>query len=709
MDFNFTPAKDSKNVFKDFTRNLTDEAIKNKIDPIIGRNEEIRRIIRILSRKNKNNPMLVGEPGVGKTAIVEGLAQRIVSGQVPENMKDMELLELDVSSMLAGAQYQGMFEKRMKDILKEIKKSNGNIILFVDEFHTLIGTGKNQQGGLDAAQMLKPMLARGELKLIGATTFFEHKKYIESDAAFERRMQKVIVNEPSEKESIAILRGIKSRYETYHSVTIKDESIISAVKLSKRYINNRFLPDKAIDLMDEAASIIQTEINSAPEILEKKIQELNIIQIELAALKKEIDSKSLKRIVDLKKIQLKLSSETKELQSKWDKEKNSNELITSYKKIIEKLNHKATNYQSHGEFEKASKIIYKEIPEIEKLLKIAIEKNNSDEKSLFKDKVTVNEIAQVVSKWVNIPIENLLENENDKLLHLEKELLKNIKGQDNAVESVSNAMLRSATGVSNEDSPIASFLFYGPTGVGKTKLAQELSKLQFGSIDNMIRIDMSEYVEKNTISKLIGSPPGYEGSENGGLLTEKIRNNPYSVVLIDELEKAHPEVINIFLQIMDNGNLRDSRGIGINFRNTILIFTSNVGGKEILLEKVSEANKKLKEVFNLEILNRFDETIVFNKLNEENIKEIVLIELNKFKKQLIEKDIYVKFSDEIIDHISTTAYSNIFGARPIKHWINKHLRTFLGKTIIKKEILKEVTQIITIKENKIKFQKNIIN
>ena len=708
MNFNFQQNED-KDPLKEFGRNLTDEAVSNKIDPIIGRDEEIRRVIRILSRKTKNNPILIGEPGVGKTAIAEGLAQKIVEGNVPESLKDKEIIELDVPALIAGASFQGQFEKRIKDVMKKIKDSGGNIIVFIDEIHTLIGTGKMGQGGMDAAQIIKPMLARGEMRLIGATTLEEHKKYIESDPAFERRLQQVMINEPSEEESVTILRGIKERFENYHSVKISDEAVVQAVKLSKRYISDRFLPDKAIDLIDEAAAGIHTQMNSKPEALEKLEQKLAIAKMEKAALVKEKDEKSKIKVKELLPKIKDLENKIASLKKEWENEKLQASKISSLKEKIELAKTKQQRFQNDGEYEKASLLLYKEIPALKKQLE-SYQQVDKKATSILKDTVTVNEIADIVSKWTGVPVSKLLQEEQEKLLALKDNLTKVIKGQDQALELISDAILRSRANINNPNRPIGSFIFAGPTGVGKTEVAKALSKELFSSEKALIRIDMSEFQEIHSVARFIGSPPGYVGFEEGGQLAEQVRKKPYSIILFDEIEKAHPKVLDILLQIIDDGHIKDAKGKFINFKNTIIILTTNIGSTEILANKKVDLEKIMLKYLRPEFINRVDEIIKFNSLNQKVINEIVQLELKKLEKRLLEKDIRMSFSTQVISFIAKEAYDPAFGARPIKRWIQKNIESKVARDIIANKIkTNQLYETSLDKNNNIEYKEKVVN
>ncbi|VEU75525.1 ATPase [Mycoplasmopsis maculosa] len=724
MDFNLDDILNSMNgnidnknkkeddPLKIYGRNLTELAAKHQLDPVINRDDEIRRIIRILSRKTKNNPVLVGEPGVGKTAIVEGLARKIVEGQVPANLKDKDVYELDLTSLIAGASYQGQFEKRLKDVLKRIEESNGDIIVFIDEIHMLVGTGKNNDGGMDAANILKPLMARGKLHLIGATTFDEYRKYIEKDAALERRMQRVDVLEPSVSDTITILRGIKERFENFHNVKITDEALVTSAKLSARYITDRFLPDKAIDLVDEAAATIKTEINYEPEELEKAKQKLARLEMEKYALVSEDKKRHSERIIEIDNEMKSINKNITELDIKWKDEKNRLEELSKTKKYLDDLKHMSKMYQNQADYEKASKILYSEIPNTEKKIK-ELEKINSNlEKSLIKDSVGSEEIATIVSKWTKVPVNKLLEGEKERLLNIESHLKNKIKGQDKAISMVSKAVLRAKAAINDPNRPLASFLFLGPTGVGKTELAKTLAYELFDSEKQMIRLDMSEYMEKHSVSKIIGAAPGYVGYDDGGYLAEKIRKNPYTIVLFDEIEKADREVLNILLQILDNGAFTDSHGRIINCRNLIIIMTSNIGAKEIM-EKLKDAfdqmpslKAELLKFLSPEFVNRIDEIIKFEPLNSSVVNEIVSLELEKLSRRIKEtKKVELKFSDKLIDFIGKNAYDVNFGARPIKRFIQNNIESVLALKIIDGTIKENNSFIIDVFASKINISK----
>lgn len=718
MDFNFMPNEQNIDSLKKYGKNLTELASKNKLEPIIGRDDEIRRVIRILSRKTKNNPILVGEPGVGKTAIVEGLAKKIALGDVPENLKDKELIEIDLASMFAGASFQGQFEERIKNLTKQIKESNGKIIIFIDEVHMIVGTGKNSaNNAMDVANILKPMLARGEMMLIGATTYDEYKKYIETDAALERRMQKVDVAEPSIEDTITIMRGIKERFESFHSVKIEDSAIVAAAKMSSRFISDRFLPDKAIDLVDEAAATLKTIMNSKPEVLEKLEQKKMALEMEKIALSKEKETtnnneKLSTRIKEIEESLNAINKEIDQVSQKWQSEKNSVEKISTKKYQLEQLKQKLVQYQNESNYEKASELLYKSIPELENEIK-NLENNSKLDQSLVRDSVGENEIAAIVSKWTKIPVEKLVESESKKLLNLENDLNQRVIGQEHATKLVSETILRSKANINDPNRPIGSFIFLGPTGVGKTELAKTLAFSLFDSEKQMIRIDMSEFMEAHSISKLIGSPPGYVGYGEMSQLSDKVRQNPYSVILFDEIEKAHPDVLNILLQILDDGILKDSKGKEINFKNTIIIMTSNIGSNIILENKNSEQKviQEMQKVFRPEFINRIDEVIVFNPLDEKVIEKIIEKELMKLSSRVFEnQDITIKFSPKINEYILKNGYNKIFGARPINRLIKNDIESFVAKKIISHDMKKNETYELTCdKFGKIVMKEDLLN
>ena len=712
MEFSFTPNESNKDPLKEYGRNLTDLAMQNKLEPVINRDDEIRSLIRILSRKTKNNPVLVGEPGVGKTAIVEGLARKIVENEVPEDLKGKDIIELDMASMIAGTQFRGQFEERIKAVLKKVEASNGNIILFIDEIHMIVGAGSTNEGSMDAANILKPMMARGQLHLIGATTLDEYREKIEKDPALERRMQKVMIEEPSIDDTITILRGIKERYETYHEVKIEDEALVAAANLSARYISDRFLPDKAIDLIDEAAANIKTEMNYLPEELQKVQQSIARLEIEKVALKNEKETKKNQdRIATIDKELSVLKEKEKLLKANWDEEKEDIQKLSSTKQNIEQLKSKLPILQSEGKYVEASKIMYVLIPELQKTLKFYENKINNKKHRLIKELVDAEEVATIVSRWTKIPVSKLLEAQKEKLMNLEKSLSKRVKGQDEAIKLVSETIRRAKANINDPNRPIGSFLFLGPTGVGKTELAKALAENLFDDENRIIRLDMSEYMEKHSVSKLIGSPPGYIGYEKGGQLTEKVRQNPYSIVLFDEIEKANIDVLNLLLQIMDNGALTDSRGRLINFRNTIIIMTSNIGATDDETLPKNAQDEQIKELKKLllnnqlkpEFVNRIDEVIKFNSLDKKVIEQIVLLEINKLKLRLFRnQNITINVDDEVISFIAKNAYDEAFGARPIRRYIQNNLESKLASLIIDNKIKSNDNIPVIIDKNEIK-------
>ncbi|ATI74059.1 ATP-dependent Clp protease ATP-binding subunit [Mesoplasma florum] len=698
------------NALEKYTRDLTQSAKDGKIDPIIGREEEILRVIRILSRKTKNNPVLIGEPGVGKTAVVEGLAQRIVKGDVPSILKGKRILELDMGSLMAGAMYLGDYESRVKAIVNEIKKSEGEIILFIDELHLIVGAGKTGNGGgMDVSNLLKPALARGELKAIGATTLKEYREYIEKDSALERRFQRVMVEEPTVDQTISILRGLKERFETYHGVRIHDNAIVSAANLSNRYIADRFLPDKAIDLIDEASSTIKTELASVPTELDQVNRKVMQLEIEKSALSKEKDDKSKERLAEAVKELEKTKIEQDKLASEWNKQKSQLEKINSFKTTIENLKNELEISQNEGNYKRAGEIQYSLLPSLEKQLSEA-EKDTRE--TLVSEEVTEKDVAEIVAKWTGIPVDRLVESEKTKLLELEKTLEERVKGQNQAIEAVSQAILRSRSGIKDPNKPIGSFLFLGPTGVGKTEVARSLADILFNSNKKMVRIDMSEYMEKHSVSKLIGSPPGYVGYEEGGRLTEAVRRNPYSIVLFDEIEKAHPDVFNILLQVLDEGRITDSLGKIVDFKNTIIILTSNLGSEYILKNgSTSEESKiaiqaELLKHFRPEFLNRIDNVVVFNPLSKENVSEIVTKELNTLSARLEnDKNFFLTFDMKAKNKIIDEGYDSQFGARPIKRYIEKNIETLLAQKIISGEIEENIRYTITVENDNFELTK----
>ena len=682
---------------------LVERAKQQKLDPVIGRDSEIRNVVRILSRKTKNNPVLIGEPGVGKTAVVEGLAQRIVKGDVPDSLKDKKLFALDMGSLVAGAKYRGEFEERLKAVLEEIKASDGQILLFIDELHTIVGAGKTD-GAMDAGNLLKPMLARGELHCIGATTLNEYRQYIEKDAALERRFQPVMVDEPTVEDTISILRGLKDRYEVYHGVKIADSALVSAAVLSNRYITDRFLPDKAIDLVDEACAMIKTELDSLPADLDEVQRKIMQLEIEEAALKKETDRLSVERLENLQKELAELREEFKSKKASWDQEKSAVERVSKLKEEIESLNNEIQIAQRNYDLNKAAELQYGKLPELQRQLEEAEESAKKRESSMVHESVTDDEIATIISRWTGIPVAKLTESERNKTLNLDKELHKRVVGQDEGVEKVTEAIIRSKAGIKDPTKPIGSFMFLGPTGVGKTELAKALAASLFDNEQNMVRIDMSEYMEKYSVSRLIGAPPGYVGYEEGGQLTEAVRRKPNSVVLFDEIEKAHPDVFNVLLQVLDDGHITDSQGRTVDFKNTILIMTSNIGS-QYLLEGIDEnGNIKtdaetmvmndLRSHFRPEFLNRLDEIIMFKPLTKDNIGGIIELMLADVNKRLEDKELSIHLTDAAKSYVIEHGYEPAYGARPLKRYLTKHVDTLAARMILSGEVYPQDTIVI---------------
>ena len=692
--------EENENVLEKYGRNIIEDVKNRKIDPIIGRDDEVRSITRILSRKTKNNPVLIGEPGVGKTAIVEGLAQRIVKGDVPNSLKDKIIWELDMAALIAGAKYRGEFEERLKKVLDEVKKSEGNIIMFIDEIHTIVGTGAIE-GAMDTGNILKPMLARGEIHVIGATTLNEYRKYIEKDGALERRFQKIIVSEPSVEDTITILRGLKERFEIHHGVSIQDRALVSAATLSNRYITDRFLPDKAIDLVDEACATIRVQMDSVPTSLDELTRKIMRLEIEREAIKKEKDELSKKRLSDINSELETLKADEKKLSDDWNNEKNANEEIKKVKSEIDKKKFELERAENTYDLETAAKLRHGVIPELEKKLASLKEKSSN---KLLSDVVTSDDIANVISKWTNIPITKLISSEKDKVLHLYDNLNKRVKGQEEALKLVSDAIIRSRSGIKDPNKPIGSFIFLGPTGVGKTEVAKSLAYELFDDEHHMVRIDMSEYMEKYSVSRLIGAAPGYIGYEEGGQLTEAVRRNPYSIVLFDEIEKAHPDVLNLLLQILDDGRLTDSNGRLVDFKNTIIIMTSNIGSEYILNGEDDKVEGELHKYFKPEFINRIDEIIVFKKLTKNVLYEILDKIVKEIEVRLSDINVKIELDNTAKDYFVNNGYDEFYGARPLKRLVNKELETPLAKLLINGDIHENDTLIVSY-DNKLLINK----
>ena len=688
-----------QNVLEKYGRDITESVRDGKIDPVIGRDDEIRSITRILSRKTKNNPVLIGEPGVGKTAIVEGLAQRIIKGDVPNSLKDKHIWELDMGSLIAGAKYRGEFEDRLKAVLKEVKDSDGEIIMFIDEIHMIVGAGA-LEGAMDAGNMLKPMLARGEIHCIGATTLNEYRKYIEKDGALERRFQKVLVSEPTVLDTITILRGLKSRFEVYHGVTIKDKALVAAATLSDRYITDRFLPDKAIDLVDEACATIKVQLESVPTSLDTLTRKIMQLEVEKQALKKEKDEFSKNRIKEIDDKLTELKAKEKDLREAWEHEKEINSSINHKKEEIEKANHDLEYAESRYDLESAARLRHGVIPSLEKELE-SLKKNNKN--SILSDVVDDESIAAIISKWTNIPISKLVGTEREKLLHLEDNLKKRVKGQDKAIHLVSEAIIRARAGIKDPNRPIGSFIFLGPTGVGKTEVAKSLAYELFDDERHMVRIDMSEYMEPHSVARLIGSPPGYVGYDDGGQLTEAVRRNPYSIILFDEIEKAHRDVFNILLQILDDGRITDSQGRTVDFKNTIIIMTSNLGSDYILEGHKDSSDMvmgELRRTFKPEFINRIDEIIIFNSLSKDVVYEILDKIISEIEYRLRDKKLTLNVTEKAKKYIIENSYDEKYGARPIKRYVSRNIETLIAKAIINEDVKFNSTVTIDIDDDK---------
>ncbi len=700
----FEQPEENENVLEKYGRDITQAVLDNKIDPVIGRDDEIRSITRILSRKTKNNPVLIGEPGVGKTAIVEGLAERIIKKDVPDSLKNKKIWELDMGALIAGAKYRGEFEERLKKVLNTIKDSDGEIILFIDEIHTIVGAGA--EGAMDAGNMLKPMLARGEIKLIGATTLNEYRKYIEKDGALERRLQKIIVSAPTVMDTITILRGLKERFEVYHKVNIKDNALVAAATLSDRYITDRFLPDKAIDLIDEACATIKIQIDSVPVDLDNLTRNIMRLEIERQALIKEKDDISKERLSKIDEQLKELKEEEKDYRDKWENEKEVKATINKKKEELEQAKFDLKQAESNYDLEKAARLAHGVIPDLEKELNDLTRNNSAD---ILSDEVTEEDIAKVISKWTNIPISKLIGGEKEKLLSLKENMKKRVKGQDKALEVISDAIIRSRSGIKDPNRPIGSFIFLGPTGVGKTEVAKTLAELLFDDERHMIRIDCSEYMEAFNVSRLLGAPPGYVGYDEGGELTEAVRRNPYSIVLFDEIEKAHPDVFNILLQILDDGRITDSQGRTVDFKNTIIIMTSNLGS-EYILENLSNKdeliNKELRSTFKPEFLNRIDEIIFFNSLGKDVVYKILDKIIGEINYRIKDRDITINLSDKAKEYVVENSYDESFGARPIKRFVSDNIETLIAMNLISGDIKEGDSILIDVEDKKFIIRNN---
>ena len=701
--YGYPQEEKEENVLEKYGRDIVEDAKNGKIDPVIGRDDEIRSITRILSRKTKNNPVLIGEPGVGKTAIVEGLALRILKGDVPSSLKDKKIWELDMAALVAGAKYRGEFEERLKNVLNEVKKSEGEIIMFIDEIHTIVGTG-NSEGSMDTSNILKPMLARGEIHVIGATTLNEYRKYIEKDGALERRFQKIKVSEPNVEDTITILRGLKERFEIHHGVTIQDKAIISAATLSNRYITDRYLPDKAIDLIDEACATIRVQMDSVPFELDSLTHRIMRLEIERQAIKKEKDEISKNRMHDIDRELETMKEKEHELTVAWNREKDLNNDISKKKKELEDLKFELDQAENEYDLERAAILRHGEIPRVEKEIE---ELNKVEKNKLLSDEVTENDICKIIAKWTNIPVTKLMESEKEKLLHLEEEMKKRVMGQDEVLQIVADAIIKSRSGIKDPNKPIASFMFLGPTGVGKTEVARTLAYELFDDERHMVRIDMSEYMEKFSVSRLIGSPPGYVGYEDGGQLTEAVRRNPYSIVLFDEIEKAHPEVLNLLLQILDDGRVTDSNGRTVDFKNTIIIMTSNLGSDYVLENNKDEVMNEVKRTFRPEFVNRIDEIVVFNTLSKEAINKILDKILREIEFRLKDIDIHIELTETAREKFIEEGYDINFGARPLKRLVGRTIEVDLSKLLIEGSIHEHDIVIVNYVNNRFIVKKKI--